>query len=109
MKNLDEQTTKLQLCASNMRRVKVQANLVDDCNDSVEENLNSESVELEALALHESTEYLLDSGVSSHVTGNRLAFSSHQPDFYHSRVSTTRGTCLPVIGKGILDLIQVKR
>lgn len=39
---------------------KVQANLVDDCIDGLEDGLDSELVELEALALHESKEYLLD-------------------------------------------------
>ncbi|OAE25703.1 hypothetical protein AXG93_4368s1630 [Marchantia polymorpha subsp. ruderalis] len=98
----------LQLRASNMRRVKVQANLVDDCNDKVKEGLDSEFVELEALALHESIKYLLDSGANSHVTGNRSTLSSYQPDSSHSGVFTASDTGLPITGKETLRVDSSK-
>lgn len=110
MKKLDEQIAQLQLRASNIRRVKVQANLVDDCNDNddQEEGLDSESIELEVLALHESTEYLLDFDASSHVTGNRSTLSSYQPDYSHFGVFIASGTLLLVIGKVTLRVDSSK-
>lgn len=102
MLKLDEQIAQLQLYASNMRRVKVQANLVDNCNDGLEEGLESESIELEALALHKSREHLLDSCASSHMTRKKSRLSSYQSDYSHSGVSTASGTHLPIIGRGTL-------
>lgn len=77
----------------------MQANLVDKCDDGLEENLDNESIELEDLALQKSKKYVLDSGASSHVISNRSTLISYQLDSFHSSVSIASETRLHFIGK----------
>lgn len=88
-----------------MRRVKVQANAVLEQDDSGDNLADYESVDLEAnIAIRKSQNYLLDTGASSHVTGDKTTLSSFQPTVSRSGVSTVNGTRLVVVGKGTLHV-----
>ena len=96
----------MQVCAATLRGAKRQVNLVEGNLDVPGKLLPCEHVELEAnFARFEAhRDYFIDSGASSHVTGDRSMPSSFQPTTSNFGVSIASGARLPVVGKGILHV-----
>jgi hypothetical protein len=106
LKKLDEQIAQMQIRAATLRGAKHQVNLVESDLEVPGELLPCEQVELEAnfAGFEAHRDYFIDSGASSHVTGDRSTLSSFQPIASTSGVSTASGARLPVVGKGILHV-----
>ena len=80
----------MQVRAATLRGAKHQVNLVEGDLDDPGELLPCEQIELEAnfAGFEAHRDYFIDSGASSHVTGDRSTLSSFQPTTFTSGVST---------------------
>lgn len=75
---MDDQICHLQLRASNLRRHKPQAFVTEHAEEyhSTDEVSDHSAEEVEANITQCDTEWFVDSGASSHITGNRRALAN---------------------------------
>src|SRR5204863_2252854 len=55
-----------------------------------------------AYLLHESDQWLIDSGASKHMTGKSTVFSSYSLQLGRDKVRIADGSLSPIIGKGVI-------